>query len=364
MKTQRSRGRALAAIFSGHGEPFRLEEFPIPRPGPGEMLVKISCSTICGSDLHTWHGRRQEPTPCVLGHEIVGRIVSFGKHTPRLDLKGDNLEEEDRITWTIAASCGDCFYCRHSLPQKCEHLFKYGHNAITEGREFSGGFAEFCILTAGTGVVKLPDCLPDPIAAPANCAVSTVAAAMRLAGPLEGSTVTVLGCGVLGMNAVAMARFLGAQTVIACDLSPERSSISNRFGASHFATPDTLLEVTRELTNGRGTDVSLEFSGAATAVADALRCTRTGGTAIIAGTTTPGADLKLDANDLVRRMLTIHGLHNYGPEDLVGAVAFLEQTSSRVPFENLCGGEFPLEDIERAFQASSSLPGVRTALIP
>lgn len=364
MNTERSSARALAAIFSGCGHPFRLEEFPVPKPGPGEILVDITCSTICGSDLHTWHGRRQEPTPCVLGHEIVGRIVSFGARTPRVDLKGDSLTEGDRITWTIAASCGDCFFCRRGLPQKCEHLFKYGHNAIAPGREFSGGFAECCILTAGTGIVKLPDHLSDSLAAPANCAVSTVAAAMRLAGPLGGNTVTILGCGVLGMNAVAMARFLGAEKVIACDLSPDRSALASRFGATHFAAPDELLEMTRDLTEGRGADVALEFSGAAAAVSGAISATRTGGTAVIAGTTTPGSEVKLDANDLVRRMLTIRGLHNYGPEDLVSAVDFLTATAATIPFVELAGGEFALHDIELAFSASSSLPGLRTALIP
>ncbi len=364
MNTERSSGRALAAIFSGQGQPFRLEEFPVPKPGPGEVLVEITCSTICGSDLHTWHGRRQEPTPCVLGHEIVGRIVAFGAKTPRVDLRGEALTEGDRITWTIAASCGDCFFCRRGLPQKCEHLFKYGHNAIAPGREFSGGFAECCILTVGTGIVKLPDSLSDALAAPANCAVSTVAAAMRLAGPLEGSTVTVLGCGVLGMNAVAMARFLGAEKVIACDIVPGRSGIAGRFGATHFTTPATLFETTRDLTDGRGTDIAFEFSGASTAVSAAISATRTGGTAVIAGITTPGSEVKLDANDLVRRMLTIRGLHNYGPGDLVSAVDFLSAGADGLPFAELAGGEFALREIERAFNDSSSRPGLRTALIP
>lgn len=364
MITERSSARALAAIFSGSGQPFRLEEFPIPRPGPGEVLVEIMCSTICGSDLHTWHGRRQEPTPCVLGHEIVGRIVSFGARAPRIDLKGDDLTEGDRITWTIAASCGDCFFCRRGLPQKCEHLFKYGHNAIAPGREFSGGFAECCILTAGTGIVKLPENLTDILAAPANCAVSTVAAAFRLAGPIEGSTVAVLGCGVLGTNAVAMARFLGAAKVIACDISPARSALASRFGADHFAKPDQLLEHTRELTEGRGADVTLEFSGAAEAVTGAIASTRTGGTAVIAGTTTPGCGIHLDANELVRRMLTLRGLHNYGPEDLVSAVEFLTDFSSSVPFAELSGGEYALESIEHAFEVSTSSPGQRIAVKP
>ncbi len=364
MNTERSSGRALAAIFSGHGEPFGLEEFPVPAPGPGEILVDISCSTICGSDLHTWHGRRQEPVPCVLGHEIVGRIVAFGPRAPRIDLRGDFLSEGDRITWTLAASCGECFFCRRALPQKCEHLFKYGHSSISPGLEFSGGFAECCLLRAGTGIVKLPDELPDALAAPANCAVATVTAAFRHAGPVQGTTVAILGCGVLGLTAIAMARHLGAAEVIACDIDPHRTGLARDFGSSAFSQPGDLTTTARELTRGRGADVTMEFSGASTAVSGAFAATRTGGVSIIAGTTTPGGKVEIDPNDLVRRMLTIHGLHNYVPGDLVTATDFLIGSAGRFPFASLRGESFPLQEIETAFASSGSHPGVRTAVIP
>ena len=364
MNTERSSARALAAVFSGHGEPFRLEEFPIPSPGRGEILVNVSCSTICGSDLHTWHGRRQEPVPCVLGHEIVGRIVSFGAGAPRIDLRGEPLKEGDRITWTLAASCGQCYFCVRGLPQKCEHLFKYGHSSISPGREFSGGFAECCLLNAGTGIVKLPDDLSDALAAPANCAVATVAAALRLAGPVEGATVAVLGCGVLGLTAVAMARHLGAMDVVACDIDPARARFARQFGSGTFCEPANLLAGLRDLTRGRGADVTLEFSGSAAAVAAAFAATRTGGVSVIAGTTTPGGKVGIDPNDLVRRMLTIRGLHNYAPGDLVSAIDFLCEAKATFPFESLQGESFPLAEIEAAFASSRNHPGLRTAVLP
>lgn len=364
MNTERTGALALAAVFSGHGHPFDLREFPVPAPGRGEVLVDIRCSTICGSDLHTWHGRRQEPVPCILGHEIVGRIVAFGPGAPRVDLRGETLVEGDRITWTLAASCGECFFCKRGLPQKCEHLFKYGHSSIAPGREFSGGFAECCLLTAGTGIVKLPDALTDTLAAPANCAVATVAAAFRLAGPVEGSTVAILGCGVLGLTAAAMARSLGAAEVISCDLDSGRSSAVRDFGASHFCEPADLLSDTRDLTKGRGADVTLEFSGSSAAVAGAFAATRTGGVSVIAGTITPGGAVSIDPNDLVRRMLTIRGLHNYAPEDLVVAVEFLSRTADRFPFDSLAGGAFALEDIEHAFESATIRPGRRVSITP
>lgn len=354
----------MAAIFAGHGEPFRLEDFPIPSPGAGEILVDVSCSTICGSDLHTWHGRRNEPTPCILGHEIVGRIVAFGPGAPRIDLRGDPINEGDRITWTIAASCGECFYCRRGLPQKCEHLFKYGHSAIIPGREFSGGFAECCLLNAGTGVVRLPDSLSDAMAAPANCAVATVAAAFRSGDLVEGGTVAILGCGVLGLIACAMARSLGASEVIACDVDLSKAALAREFGASRFAAPDELTEVARDFTSSRGTDLAMEFSGSSVAVSGAIEACRTGGTAVIAGTTTPGSSVSIDPNQLVRRMLSLKGLHNYAPTDLVTALDFLTSSAQIFPFEKLIGNGYKLHEIEVAFAESSKVGGRRISVLP
>lgn len=364
MNTEKTGGRALAAVFAGHGLPFELKEFPVPRPGEGEVLVDISCGTICGSDVHTWHGRRQEPTPCVLGHEITGRIVAFGRGAPRRDLRGEPLREGDRVTWTLAASCGTCFFCRRGLPQKCEHLFKYGHSAIAPGREFSGGFAECCLLTAGTGILRLPEELSDEIAAPANCAVATVAAAFRQTGPVEDSVVAVIGCGVLGLTACAMARAAGAAEVIACDVVPAREPLARAFGAGLYCAPDRLSEVSKEITRGRGADIIVEFSGASSAVGTALGATRTGGTVLIAGTTMPGMSVPLDPNDLVRRMLTIRGLHNYAPQDLVTAVDFLSANVERFPYVTLNGGRFALSDINRAFESAAGSPGMRVAVTP
>ncbi|BCU79720.1 alcohol dehydrogenase [Luteolibacter sp. LG18] len=354
----------MAAVFRGHGLPLELMEFAVPRPGPGELLVEITCATICGSDVHTWHGRRNEPTPCVLGHEITGRVAGFGEGASRVDLRGVPLHVGDRVTWTLAASCGECFYCKRGLPQKCGSLFKYGHAAISPGREFSGGFAECCILTAGTGVLRLPEELPDAIAAPANCAVATVAAAYRRAEPAEGATVVVIGCGVLGLTACAMAAAAGAEQVIGCDLSAAREEAARAFGATGFSDPARLREVVLEATHGRGADLVLEFSGASQSVATAIEVMRTGATAVIAGTTMPDKPVALDPNDLVRRMLTLKGLHNYAPEDLVTAVDFLATAGMRYPYASLAGGSFALAQVNEAFASANASPGKRVAVIP
>lgn len=325
--------------------------------------MRVNCATICGSDVHTWAGRRIEPTPCVLGHEIIGTIIAIGEAAAP-DLRGDPLAIGDRVTWTLAASCGECFFCHHDLPQKCESLLKYGHTKALPGRELHGGFADCCLLAPGTGIVKVPSSLADELAAPANCAVATVAACCRLAGPLDGAVVAVIGSGVLGLYACAMARSLGAAAVIACDVAPAREELARGFGAGHFAAPDDLLQTARTLSDGRGADVVIELSGSPKAVSLGIEVLRVGGTAVIAGTTTPCEPVALDPHQLMRRMLTIRGLHNYAPRDLVAAIDFLEKHASTLPLEALHGGSFPLSEIDSAFEAAAAKPGTRVAIIP
>jgi alcohol dehydrogenase len=241
---------------------------------------------------------------------------------------------------------------------------KYGHVAVTPGREFTGGFADFCMLAPGTGIVRVPDSLPDAVAAPANCAVATVAAACRLAGPLDGAVVAVIGCGVLGRYACAMARALGAAQVIGCDLAGDRRDRTLAFGAGYFVNPDGLVALCQSLTGGRGADVAFELSGASSAVALAIKALRTGGTAVIAGTTTPCPPVELNPHLMMRRMLTLRGLHNYAPRDLVAAIDFLAEHARRLPLESLDGGRFRLEEIDAAFREASNMPGTRVAVVP
>src|SRR5262245_60463308 len=145
---------SLAAVFSGTPGQIELRELPVPRPAAGELLVRILGCTICGSDLHTLHGRRQVPVPTVLGHEIIGEIALLGSDVPHEDLAGQPLRVGDRVTWSLVASCGECFYCQHDLPQKCETAVKYGHEALRPGRELLGGLAEHALLVPGTALVR------------------------------------------------------------------------------------------------------------------------------------------------------------------------------------------------------------------
>src|ERR1043165_1066492 len=226
-------GRAV--IFESTDRPLKIEQFPVADPKGAEVLVRTVCCSLCSSDLHTHAGRRQGPTPTVLGHEIIGRIEAFGPDAPRTDFRGTPLAPGDRVTWTVAASCGTCFFCKEDLPQKCDHLFKYGHEQMSPQSPFVGGLAEYVLLKPGTASLRVPDQLSDALAAPANCATATVAAVLRCGGVanIARRTVLIFGAGVLGLTACAMARSAGARSVLVCDPDAERRARGADFGATH-----------------------------------------------------------------------------------------------------------------------------------
>ncbi|HXG05253.1 MAG TPA: alcohol dehydrogenase catalytic domain-containing protein, partial [Candidatus Binatia bacterium] len=205
---------ARAAVFEGPGKPFVLRAYPLEEPGPGEVLVRVRMSTICGSDLHSWEGKRASPVPGILGHEILGTVAALGPGVTA-DLRGAPLRVGDRITWTMFVACGHCHACRVlDMPQKCSALRKYGHEGVQGTRALLGGFAEYCSVLLGTGLVRVPDDVTDEEATPLNCGVATMVAATEAAEIGVGDCVVVQGLGLLGLYAVALARARGARLVI------------------------------------------------------------------------------------------------------------------------------------------------------
>ncbi len=367
---------SLAAVFHKPGSPLTLETYELPRLRPGEFLVRITCATLCGSDVHTFLGRRSTPLPTVLGHEIMGFVEAIGP--PRghscgadqtaCDYFGQRLEIGDRITWSIAASCGDCFFCQHNIPQKCVRLFKYGHERIAPDHPLSGGLAEYCHLAAGTAILRLPDTLPDVVACPANCATASIAAGFRVAGNCMGESVLIQGAGMLGLTATAMASSTGAREVIVCDVDAKRLQRAPQFGATETLLirddePELIASV-RELTAGRGVDLALELSGSPKAVQIGVRLLRIGGRYVLIGSTFPTPPVALDPESIVRQLVTIVGNHNYTPKDLAEAVRFLSKHGHDFPFADLVHDEFSLHDVEAAFRQAIAGDSLRVAVRP
>lgn len=299
-----------AAIWSEAG--VRLREVELPDPGPGELLVRVDLATVCGSDLHTVSGRRTAPSPSILGHEAVGRVVAAGPDADR--------EIGERVVWSVTAACGRCARCRRGFTAKCERVRKVGHEAFTGDWPLSGGYAQHILLPTGVGTVAVPDEVPDAVAAPAGCATATVMAALEAAGDLSGRRVLICGAGMLGITAVAACADRGAQVRIT-DPHQERRDLARRFGAA----PDT----------GGPIDTAFDFSGSAAAVAAALGRLDLGATLVLAGSVTPGPTVAVDPEAVVRGWLTVTGVHNYEPRHLAHAVQFLTRTHRTLPWREL-----------------------------
>lgn len=353
-----SQAKAMGAVFVEAGQSLDVRQFVVPEPGEGEILVRVAACTLCASDLHTYSGRRKSPVPSILGHEIIGHVTSLGPHAPRVDAAGQTLSVGDRVTWSVVASCGDCFYCRRNLPQKCASMLKYGHEALRAGCELTGGLAEYCVLSKGTAIVRLPVDLPDAVVCPASCATSTVSAALRVAGEIRDRSVLVQGAGLLGLTACAQAQSMGAAQVICCDMNASRLEKAQRFGATHITAPEGLAETVRAATDGYGVDVALEITGAPAAFVDGLAQLRIGGTYVLVGAVYTAPPVSISIESLVRRQLTLRGIHNYAPQDLLAAVRFLD-ANRHYPFASLVSEWIPLAEADRAFQVAEGSAGLR-----
>jgi len=341
-----------AMVFREVGQPLSLDEVSIPSLRYGEVLVRVTCCTICGSDIHTYSGDRQGSTPSILGHEIIGVVEDLGSDNI-VDVPQQSVRVGDRVTWSVAASCHCCQRCKEGMPQKCDSLFKYGHERLTDEIGPNGGLAEYCLLKSGSSIVLLPADVSDEVLCPANCATATVAAAVRTAGSLRCKRVLIFGAGMLGLTATAFAKTLGADEIFVCDLDHSRCERAKDFGATGIGSePDGKF------------DAVFELSGSPVAVESAIANADLGGTVVLVGSVFPTRTAAVDPEHVVRQLLSIHGVHNYRPEDLSTAVAFLNQHHTDYPFSQLVEKTFPLDQANEAFAYAVEQRPIRVAIVP
>ncbi|MFF1574264.1 alcohol dehydrogenase catalytic domain-containing protein [Leifsonia sp. NPDC058292] len=364
---------ATAMVWPGEGHTHEAVAVPGVRLSPGDALVEIELATVCDSDVETVLGHRAASAPLVLGHEQVGRVVALGRGGAK-SVDGHRVSLGERVVWSVAVPCGRCARCRRGLPQKCLNLQRYGHERMRRGWELSGGFATHAHILDGTPIVAAPEEIPAAVLAPASCATATVAAALEAAAeitPLEGALVLVAGAGMLGLTAAAMATDAGAHVAIS-DPDPARRDAALAFGAVAVAdpraAPDSPLGLSAALARagGRGAapTIALELSGAAAAAKTLLKVLDVGGVLVVAGSLSPGPDLTIDPEQLVRRLHTVRGVHNYAPQHLQQAVRFLAESWQRYPFAAQVGETYPLDSVDAALAAATIGAHPRIGLRP
>lgn len=263
-----------AVTWQGVGE-IRVETVPDPViEAPGDALVEVERTAICGSDLHVFHGRETGLDPgTVLGHECVGRIVATGRDVRR-------MRPGLRVVVPFSTCCGACFFCLRALTARCPQGQLFGW--VEGGRGLHGAQAERVrVPLAEASLFEIPESLPAEAALLLADILPTGDYCAHSAGVAPGDLAAVVGCGPVGLMAVASARARGAR-VLAIDGVQERRAFAARLGAETL-TPGAAADAVRDASDGRGADAVLELVGSEDATALAFRLVRAGGTIAAAG---------------------------------------------------------------------------------
>jgi L-iditol 2-dehydrogenase len=352
------------AVLRAYGGEFELREYPLPEVEPGAILIGLTRAGICGSDLHIWRGEMKEvygavPADLTFGHEMAGRVVRLGAGVTA-DSLGAPLRESDRVTFCYFFPCGRCPVCLHDEMGSCPRKGRPNRVAGTPPY-FNNAYGEYYYLRPGHHVFRIPDEVSDTTATPANCALSQVLYGLTRAGLRPGDSVVIQGAGGLGLNAVAVARDLGTDTVIVIDRRPDRLELARAFGADHtlslaeLDTAERRIDAVKTLTGGFGADVVADFVGYPDVIPEGLRMLRSGGTYLEVGSIAPGNVFSYDATALVRANVRLVATSNYSPWALGRALAFLRRSHHRFPFDRIVSHTYPLERITEAFRQADWL---------
>ena len=312
----------------------RLQQMPKPEIGPGEILVKVISSGICGSDVMEWY--RIKRAPLVLGHEIAGDIVEVGK-----DVKTYNVGQ--RVFVSHHVSCGECIYCRKGHESTCDTLRTTNFHP--------GGFAEFIRVpevNVKSGVYVLPKELTYDDGAfiePLACVVR----GFRLGGFRKGHTVLVLGSGIAGLLQIKLAKALGAGKVIATDISGYRLDAARRFGAD--VALNAIYDVpklVREANGGRGADFVIVCAGAPKVIDQALKSVDRGGSVLLFAPPKPGILVPVPFGDLWKDEVSITMTYAGSPRDINEAIELLH--TKKVVVSDMITHRFGLAGTGKGFE--------------
>jgi L-iditol 2-dehydrogenase len=320
----------------------RVEEIPTPGIGPGELLLRIEASGICGSDVMEWY--RIKRAPLVLGHEIAGEVVEVGEGV-------DRYKKGDRVVASHHVPCNTCRYCLRGHHTVCDTLKRTNFDP--------GGFAEYVRLPAinvDRGVYLIPDEVSFEEATftePLACVVR----AQKIAGLQPGDTVLVIGSGIAGLLHIQLACAMGAGRVVATDISETRLQAARAFGADAaiHASKDIPAEIRRE-NSGRLADKVLVCTGARSANLQALESVERGGKVLFFAPTDPGVTLPVSVNELFfRNDVTLTTSYAGSPADHVTAMELIH--AGRLNVGRMITDRLSLSETSKGFQLVAEAQG-------
>jgi threonine dehydrogenase-like Zn-dependent dehydrogenase len=329
-------------VFLGNRK-LEIRNFPDPTPGPGEVVIEIKASGMCGSDLNPYRaadsaaslGLGGDGEPVIAGHEPCGIVAEVGPGV---------TEAEARIGQRVMdhhyAGCGVCGHCRTGWSQLC------GEGIVVYGMTGNGGHAEYMKVPVRT-LVPLPDELSFETGAAISCGTGTAYGALRRLNISGRDTIAIFGQGPVGLSATQLAAAMGAR-VIAIDIGAERRALASDFGADAVIDPaaDDPVAAIRELTHGEGAHLTLDCSGNPDARAAAVRSARTWGTACFVG---EGNNVTLDVSpDMLRRQITIVASWTFNTVGQAECARFVADRG--IDVDSLFSHRFKLDQADEAYR--------------
>src|SRR5436190_2955482 len=332
------------AVFLGNRK-VELRSFPDPTPGPGEVVIEMKASGMCGSDLKFYRsppgaaqaalGLGGNADPFIAGHEPCGVVVARGPGVSERE-----APTGQRVMDHHYAGCGICAHCRVGWSQLCRAgITVYGVTA-------HGGHADYLKVPART-IVPLPEELSFAEGAAVACGTGTAYGALRRMRIAGGDTLAVFGQGPVGLSATVLGVAMGAR-VIAVETSAERIKLAEEFGADAAidASKEDPVEALKELTGGVGVDLALDCTGVAAARRAAVRSVKTWGTACYVG---EGGDVTLDVSpDLLRRQVTLIGSWTFSAMGMQECAEFIAK--KRIALERIFSDRWRIEQAAEAYR--------------
>jgi threonine 3-dehydrogenase len=337
--------KALVKAIAGRG--LKLQEVPVPKVGPKDVLIRVQRTAICGTDLHIYKwddwAQRTVPVPLVIGHEFSGLVAEVGGLVTGF-LPGDFVSGEGHLT------CGLCRQCRGGVRHLCPKTRGIGYHV-------NGAFAEYLVLPE-ENVYRVPKGVPQRVAAildPLGNAAHTA-----LSFSLVGENVLITGAGPVGMMAAAIAKKVGARSVVITDVNPERLALASALGATRVVNmrKDSLAKVMEDLEVTDGFDVGLEMSGHPDGIETLFKNMTWGGKVALLGL--PTQRVPLDFDKLIFGGLMVKGI--YGREIFETWHKMTALLSSGLEIESVITHEFSYGDFEKAFAVMESGEGCKILL--
>lgn len=355
-----------AAVHVGIEDPMSVEEVELLAPGPRDVVVRVTASGVCHSDLSIRRGVVPSPPPIVLGHEGAGVVEAVGAEVTRTRVG-------DRVIASFVPACGRCWWCLHDESNLCDYGAVVGRTpriARPDGSRAAcmtglGTFAEMMTVDEAS-VVPIDTDLPDEQLALIGCGVTTgVGAALNTAAVEPGASVAVIGCGGVGQSVVQGARIAGAAQIIAIDPVELKRETAQGFGATHVVDPgegDAVAQV-KDLTGGRGVDYAFEVIGRSQFVEQAYAMARRGGTAVAVGMPPPGDTVSVPNFSLFRDEKKLVGSFYGGAQvlrDFERLVRLAE--AGRLDLAGMVSRRIALDDVDAAFLAMEAGEVIRSVI--